>query len=384
MMIFSRADLITLAKQEPSHAVSLYMPLHPKNGERQQDALRLRNLLKEAEQKLTANGATNFERDALLDQAHAFLEAMSLEDSSAKGLVLFSAPPFFAVYPCPLSFSDRVMVDQHLYIKPLLPLLIETGAFYVLTLSENRVRLLHGTREGLSEITVPEMAQSLKQALASEQVEKQHQVRTIGLRAGTGARMGLFYGRGEGTDDEKDRLTRFLTMISHRVDQALRAEHAPLIAAGVESLVSIYRAVNEYVGLTEEFVPGNPERWSGEALHERAWSIAQLKFKAPLEQALKRYEQLGGTPRASRALRRIMPAALQGRIETLFLEAEQDRWGYLHPETGALSLHNEHESNDQELLNLAAIRTLRADGDVFVLDAQAMPVTAAAAAILRY
>ncbi|MBI4671000.1 MAG: hypothetical protein HY741_04955 [Chloroflexi bacterium] len=384
MFTFSREDLVTLAKHQDRWAVSLYMALHPKNGERRQSAIQLRQLLKEAEQRLSANGAPGSVQRALLDPAHALVEEMPFWESIGDGLALFSAPELFRSYQCPAHFSDRVVVARHLYVKPLLPWLSEMGTFYVLTLSENHVALLRGTRAGLSQVPMVEVPQSLKQALESEQVEKQHQVRTIAPVVGTAGRMALYYGQGQGTDDEKQRLVRFFAMVNRGVEKALRPEHAPLVVAGVDYLIPLYRQVNDYPGLCEEFIPGNPDARRMDELYARAWEIVQSYFKAPLAQALVQYQKLAGTRRTCHTLSQVLPAAFQARIEILFLQDGGAKWGYFHPETGALSEYDQSAGNDEELLNLAALETLRGEGDVYLLRADDMPAAALAAAILRY
>ncbi len=384
MFMFSRDELVELANHQNGWAVSLYMPLHPQNGERRQDVIRLRNLLKDAEQQLTRNGMSASARAELLYPARAFVETMPFRESIDDGLALFVAAQFFASFQCPLSFQERAVVGREMYIKPLLPLAEQAGTFYVLALSENHVRLLRGLRDGLTEVPMPHMPHSLKEALDSEEVEKQHQYRTIAPTVGTGSRMAIFYGQGQGIEDKKERLSRFLAMVNHGVSNVLREEHAPLVAAGVGYLIPLYRHVNDYAGLCDAFIPGNPDGWSPNQLHQRAREIAASSFKQPLEHAQARYQQLQGTPRTAETLDEILPAAAQGRIETLFLRAGADRWGYFHPETGALSQHDEYEATDQELLNLAAIHTLRGDGEIYLLDAQEMPVAASSAAILRY
>lgn len=384
MFTFSREDLITLAKQERGWALSLYTPLHSQNGERRQDAIRLRNLLRAAEQQLTAIGASGSEQAELLSPARELAETMPLWESLSDGLALFSAPAFFRYYPCPIQFQDRVIAGRGLHVKPLLPLLTELGIFYLLILSENHVALLRGTHETLTEVPIQDMPHSLKQALESDQFEKQHHVRTIPPVGRTGVLTAFSYGQEERTNDEKERLARFFAMVSRSVSKVLYEERAPLVAAGVDYLVALYRQQSDYPGLCDEFIHGSPDARSTDELHQRAKEIAHSRLKAPLEQALDHYRRLGGTGRASHALNKLLPAAFQGRIDTLFLQDGVDKWGYFHPETGTLSVHNEFEGNDQELLNLAALRTLLNGGQVYLLGADDMPTRSPAAAILRY
>lgn len=383
MSNWSHDELLALANREPGWGVSFYMALHPRDGERRQDSIRLRHLLTEAERGLTANGLPRSQVTDLLRPAYELEQALPLAESIGKGLAIFTAPGLLRSYHCPVPFRDRVVIGQHLYLKPLVPLANEPDRFYVLLLSEKHVALLRGAAGSLTELA-PDIPHSLKQAFESEEVEQQHQVRSIATGVGTGSRMALYYGQGEGMEDEKERLARFFAMVNRGVSKALRQEHAPLILAAVDYLVPIYRQVNDYAGLCQDFIAGNPDGWSTGELHERAHKIVRAVWQAPLERARARYQQFGGTPRACQILKDILPLAFQGRVDTLFLEEGVDRWGCFHPDTGALSRHDEAETGDEELLNLAALKTLIHEGQVYVLGAPEMPAGAIAAALLRY
>ena len=56
MDILNPTDLKSLIAQQGKWCVSLYMPTHRVGREQQQDPIRLKNLLAEAETKLLANG----------------------------------------------------------------------------------------------------------------------------------------------------------------------------------------------------------------------------------------------------------------------------------------------------------------------------------------
>src|SRR5260370_35910520 len=80
------------------------------------------------------------------------------------------------------------------------------------------------------------------------------------------------------------------------------------------------------------------------------------------EEAVASYRACASSERASNDLRVIIPAAYYGRIEHLFLAADQDRWGTFHPPTTTLHVHREPRFQDAELLDRAAHHILRHSG----------------------
>jgi hypothetical protein len=158
----------------------------------------------------------------------------------------------------------------------------------------------------------------------------------------------------------------------------------PLVLAGVEYLFPIYREANTYLHLLDEGVAGNPDRESAEALHARAWAVVEPYFMRAREEAVASYRAYAGSERASNDLRVIIPAAYYGRIEHLFLAADQEQWGTFNPATTTLHVHREPRFQDDELLDMAATQTLLHGGAVYVVEQAQMPDERLLAAVFRY
>jgi len=93
----------------------------------------------------------------------------------------------------------------------------------------------------------------------------------------------------------------------------------------------------------------------------------------------------GTTPTlATSYLRTIIPAAYDGRVDTLWLATGQRQWGSFNPVSGELALYEDAGPRDTELLDLAAIQAIRHGGTVYATAQQHMPDPAPLAAILRY
>lgn len=377
---FSTDELRRLAEPHPFPCVSLFMPTP--RLEARQGVIRLRNLLREAEARLLAAEVRAPAAAAVLAPAQALLNDADFWRHVDEGLALFLAPDGARLYPLPRAFPERLVVGQRFHLKPLLPLLSEAGPYYVLSLSQKRVRLLRGTRAELSEVPAEHLPHSLAEALQYEPLERAVRFRTTEA-TGPGRWASVAYGSTP-EDPFKDELAQFCQRVDQGVRDFLRDEPAPLVLAGVDYLLHIYRGVSQYPHVMAAEVAGSPEKWTPDELHRRAWQAVQPHYQRRPAEAAARFQSLNGTPRAATALRPILAAAQAGRVETLCLAQGQVQWGVYDPETGAVHEHERQEPGDEDLLDRAALHVLLMGGAVFSLPPEAMPVAGPLAAVLRY
>jgi hypothetical protein len=136
--------------------------------------------------------------------------------------------------------------------------------------------------------------------------------------------------------------------------------------------------------LLEEGVTGNPEGLRPEELQERAWAVVQPHLQRAQEAAAARYRDLVGTGRATDDITAIIPAAYDGRVDSLFVAAGVQQWGIFHPESRLVEPHGEAIAGAEDLLDVAAMYTLLRRGTVYAVAPGQMPDRTPAAAILRY
>jgi hypothetical protein len=148
----------------------------------------------------------------------------------------------------------------------------------------------------------------------------------------------------------------------------LRGEQGPLVLASVEYLWPIYREANTYPHLLERGVPGNPDRLSEKELHQQAWALVRPVFRESRDRWAALYARLAGTGRTSADIAEIVRASYAGRVEVLFVPLGWDCWGGFEPATGGVTVNEEPRPADAELLNLAALYTLRHGGTVYGVD----------------
>lgn len=378
-------QLQALAKQTQDPSISIFMPTHRAGPDTQQDPIRFRNLLREAERRLLDGGMGPREVGELLRPAHDLLEDSNFWRHQYDGLAVYVAPGDFHAFRLPFRVDELSAVARSYYVKPLLPLFTNNGHFYVLAFSQNEVRLFEGTRHSIGQIDLPEeMPQSLADALPYDDMEKQLQFHT-GTPQG-GGRSAMFHGHGAGDEDQKVRIERYLNLVDAGLREMLQTQRAPLVLAGVDYLLPLYRKVSEYGQIAADGITGSAERMRPEELHEQAWRIVEPHFRQETDEVIAQYQQLAGTGRASDQLEEVVAAAFYGRVDKLVLAADTPVWGVFDRESGKVLHYQDRQSSEDDLalVDFAATQTLQNGGTVYALSQKEMPTGSPVIAVLRY
>ncbi len=386
--ILTRDELERFMEQQQPPCISMFLPTHDAGTAGQQDTMRLRNQIREAENLLHLRNISQSVIDELLKPIERFQERETYWQHPGKGLVLLRSKGVFHSYLLPLSFQEDVIVSDHFYLKPLFPFFTNDGQFYVLALSHNSIRLLSATHYSVQQISLPEsIPQSFADFLRDEEHENATQSHSVssGTLVGKGGRHAIvFHGQGVGIDDEKTTLLRYFQQIDRGLHDILHNEQAPLLLAGVEYLFPIYNEANTYPHLLSKGITGNPDRLSAEALHAQAWTIVEPHFHEAQENAAKNFQQYAATRLASDDIKTVVPAAIYGRIETLFVALDKEINGHFDPINNMVHVHREAKFKDDDLLDIAATQTFLRGGTVYALDHTQIPGEKALAAIFRY
>lgn len=379
-----RKDLKELI-EERDQCVSIFMPTHRMGPETRQDPIRLKNALTEAEKKLQDMGSKSSEAKAFLEPAYRLLGRQDFWKHQGDGLAIFLSPNLFRRYRLPVPFDELLVVARRFHVKPLLALFAADGLFYILTLSQNGVRLLQASRHSMREVELEEMPEGLSDALKYDVYEQSLQFHTqTAAPAAPGRRAAMFHGQGGGDDDAKDRILRYFRQVDGGLQELLREGQAPLVLAGVEFLFPLYLQASTYARTLGKGVPGSPEGMSDETLHARAWEIVEPLFLETQRKDFSRYLDLSAGPRASSDIQAIVPASREGRVDTLFVARGVRRWGTLSLDGKEIIPADRPEAGIEDLLDLAAVQTLLHGGTVHVLPAGDMEGQGPIAALFRY
>ena len=363
--------------------VSLYMPTKYKGQDTEQNRIRFKNLLQEAEQRLLSKELRTPDVRKMLNPARQLLEKPGFWRHQSHGLAVFLTAETFDYYRLTVSFEELVVISDNFHIKPLLPFFASDGHFYILALSQNQVRLMEGTHHSVDEINLEDMPESMAEALQYERFIKDTQVHTGPSTARHGDRAGMYHGH-DPSDEDKNRILRWFQKIDDALPSLLLGEQSPMVLAGVEFLFPLYKQANSYPALVEKGIPGNPEELKPEELHAQAWPLVAPIFRQAQENAAARYYQLSDTEQTTTEVEETVLAAHYGRVADLFVPLGVQIWGMYDPQENLVHIHEEKQPGDRDLLDLAAIETILKGGTVFAVEQDQVPDGQTLAAVLRY
>lgn len=361
-------DLITLSDERGGHRVSVFLPVNRADAAGGRHRARVKNLLRDAEQALRADGVTATE--LVLAPARRLLDSPHRAEGSGDGLALFCAQGSLRQFWVPQRLPELVAVGDRFLVRPLLPLLGAAGHFYVLALNQDEIRLWRGSRHSMQQMALD----GLPLAVWLTMPRRRAQVHAfVADRGGAGGRA-VFHGI---EDDQTPLVVQHFRRVDRALREVLQADDVPLLLAGVRSTQALYRQVNTHPGLIREGIDGNSRELNADQLHRLAWPLAEPILRAGETTAAAVYRELQGTGRTCADVTTVHAAAEQGRIDTLFLRADAPAGA-----TKVIRVYENPPTIDRS--DAAAVATLRHGGTVHAVSRDRMPDRAPMAAILRY
>ncbi len=369
-----------LANFQGSHCVSIYLPMH-KDGKEQNERLSqgfLKQCLREAETKLEKYEMEPPEIKNYLKPAEALLADIELWRNPSDGLAIFLGKDGMNYYRLPLAFEKETYVNNHFFLKPLLPLYESNDDYYLLVLSQDYVKLYGGNKFGLADTYIEDFApDQLEKAVGFDFKPKMLEFRTgqnVQNKTAFKESNALFHGHGSGKDDVKPELFRFFREIDNTINEKIINKKTPLIVACDKSLFSFYKEANTYLSLLDICVHGDPEFKTVTELHQESQKLIQPYFEKTKEDKILQFNNLNHTPKASFQISEIVPAAVQGKIDALFVRKGADEFGVFDEKEYKLVLDDKKEKDNISLTNLCAVQTFLQGGKVYLMDEEEMPV----------
>lgn len=377
-----------LHEQQNDYAVSIFTPTY-RDGHEEEDRIRFKNSLKEARNELVRlAGLSEGNAEAFLKQGYDLLENTSFWSEQSDGLAVYIGPDHFSYYTLPIDFDPYVHVGKRFYLHPVLPALnSEQQKFFLLTISQGKVRFFEATPYSITPIDISEnVPANMADALMMDDPGKSLQHHSAGT-AGKGNT--IFHGHGHGEDDENAELKVYFDRVDKGISDLLCDDDAPLLLAGVDKLIPIYRDANSYNFIIEnKHVSGNVDEDNPALLHEKAMEVMDDFFDQQRRKDLQLFEDNLGQGEGSFDVNDVIPAAINGRAEALFIAKGKRHYGSYDQSTNSIKLSGDEQSDSleqEELLERAAVATYLAGGRVYQMDATDMPrPTSAVAAIYRY
>jgi Bacterial archaeo-eukaryotic release factor family 3 len=318
---------------------------------------RLKNAVRAIEKDLTAS-----ERDrsiaGLLDLIRDVAGRIEASGVWGKALLILRSPDIFQGYWLRNWSRDILEVRDRFQLRPLFAAVAREQRFYLLGVSEGSVRLFDSTMFRADEVTLPRsVPRSLEAWMNARQPDHVMENRSVAGRS-AGSMKGVVFGTSRDREKHNEYLHHFFKEVDGGVLTVLRDHGVPLVLAGVEEELAIYRRITRYPYLFDREIHVSADRIPVPELLNRA---RELLSESPSEALRKVFTGLDRQP-ASFDANEIPEMAYEGRVEDLLIneDVQDDQW------------------------DRAALETLRHGGRVFALRPAEMPRGAPLMAVLRH
>lgn len=357
--------------------LTITLPTHRKGDQVQQDPIRFKNLLTEAEKQLQEKGLRKQEIADLLKKPRQLQEDYNFWNHADEGLAVFINRHLWDYFELPYELDEQVYLNSHFLVTPLLPMLSMDGIYHILAISQKNLRLLKCTRESVTDITPADIFTNIEDFI-EHKPEAQLQFHT-----GADNHDAMYFGHGSNDEDKRVLVEKYLRGVEESVTRKLKRANEPLIIAASEEIVPVYRSLNKYRRLLETPIIRSPGDMKEKELQEAGWEVIQTYF---LEDMYKAKEQFNDetSERISNNLSEIIESTIMGKTDTLFIARGETRWGLYDESEHTVHYNNSRNGQHDELLNWTALKALERGGKVFVLPKQEIPYASTVAALFRF
>jgi len=383
MDIISKEELKELINYYGDPCISILMPTHRSGAavNEKQDAILFKNALQTTNNLLLEKGLKAPQIEKLLKPGFDLYQNEVFWNNQQEGLAVFLSKDFVKVIQLPFQVKEQTFVNSSFLISPVLPAVINKEEFYLLVLSKHDAKFFHGNEYGLQRIEVNGLPKGMADVVHFEEKEGQDLFR----RGSGGAdRSAAFHGQGEQLDDKVN-----ISLYFQEVDKTLFAEilhdkNKPLLLAGVEYLIPIYRGISKYKNIADIAITGNMEYEDIHAIFQKARALMAPYFEQQTKAALKNYYNQIATPNTSSMAEKVIPASYFAQVSDLFIRKNTNLWGKFNENDNKLEIHEKKQDGDICLLNKAAAKTYINGGRVYVLEKEQMPKESIIAASFRF
>jgi hypothetical protein len=299
--MLNRQELKELQSHRSSPSVSIYAQTHRHHPDNQQDAVRVRNLVRKARERLERESDDHAAGREVADVLDSLVETIDHEHA-LDTVVIFASREIAEVHYLPFRLPDEVVIDSNFATRNLVYALNRTPRYRVLLLSEKPTRVLAGQGDALE-----------------ERIDRRFPVTNEGPD-GSGAVKGTPHGVSS-VRDERHR--EFFREVARRFSEVHAAEPLPIVLAGITRYQSFFREVARdlqphVIGTLD----GSFDKTPVHEVAERSWPRVLEWVEAQKQRRLEELAQAVGSGRSASGLEPVWRAAHEGRGAVLLVETD--------------------------------------------------------------
>lgn len=384
----TRERFTELANYKGDVCISIFLKTHQGGNavNEQHDLVNFKNQLQEINRKLGESGKDSNEIQKLLAPAYDLLRNSDFWTNQSPGLAVFISEEYCKYIKMPVApATEELVIEPTFYITPLVPIITREEYFYILVISKQCAKVFKADFWGIQPVPL-DLPQSIEEVKRLSSLDATtFRSGETGSRGPTYSQEGSYHGIGGGNPSDKDNALVYFEAVDDELwDQLLNKENAPVLLAGVEYVLPIYRSASDYKNIWPEVLTGNRERQEMSSLYADAMEVMKPYFDQRLNKALETYGNNLGTGLSTDTVAEIIPAAYYAKIDTLFVCKGAHLYGAFDEMSNQLNMHDTADEGGEDLIDNTVEKTIANGGNVFLLEQEQMPSKSPVAAYMRY
>jgi len=361
----NRHDIYLLQQIRGYPCVTITLPTHRTAPQNRQDPIRVKNLVKQAADRVLGEFSKR-EVEPLLLRLEQLAEGLNYR-RLLDGLALFVNIDSGRVFHLPFPLKERVIVDHTFFTRDLVFALNRTPRYWVLVLSEKPTRLLEGTRQELVEIQEGGFP-LVHEGPGGEQP----------LPGGFGVKKSAYR-------DERHR--QFFRQVDSALKPFLADDPLPLVAVGVDRFLAFFNEVTAHKDAVLTTLTGSHARTSAHQLGKLVWPLVEANLAARREQVFAELDKAVSEQKVASTVGEVWRLASEGRGRLLVVE-QDFHWPARVDETGRSLIPAEGDVSAPDVIDDAVDEiiemVLSKQGQVVFVDNGQLATHQRIALILRY
>jgi len=361
--------------------ISLYMPTHRYSPDNKKDPILYKDLLG----KITDTLKESYKKNNLESLLSPFRQIGADKDfwnNTLEGTAILCNPKRCVVYRLNTSVPEISIVSESFHIKPLIRFFQSMDRFHLLGLSQGDFAMWEGNKYGIEKIDLePGTPVTIEEVLGEEHPQSYLSYGAYGKSDGNA----MYHGHGGKKDAIKDDIVRFFRYVDRFVlDNYSRKQDLPLILVSLSEHYGMFKKISQNQNLVPLVIKDSYKALDEDKILDEALKIIEVLYKEKIEHIIESYKNAEAGLQGSGDLEQVAMAAVEGKVDTIMIEAEKMIPGRINDMTGKIVYGDEKDPEFDDVLDDLAESVMKKKGKVLVLPEDDMPVSTGAAAIYRY
>ncbi|MEK6481833.1 hypothetical protein WJR50_30095 [Catalinimonas sp. 4WD22] len=307
--------------------VSIVIPLEKTLPARNQNEVRIKNMIHRAKTQLTKKYVKKDVFDLLIAIEHLHEQIDPHHHVEGVGLYVSKHRSQILYFPFPV--EEKVLIDDTFEVRNLILNASQLFNYWVLVLSNNHTRLLKGKGKSLEEIQDEHFPLKYEEQFEYPGRQKPRMVGSV------------VYGSEE-SQLKEERQREYFRHVEKLLHPYLMERSCPLFVMGEAWYQPLFSKVIHHAKTISGFIEGNYDHLTAGVLVNKVWSAVEAYQKKEQVSILKDIEEKIGQKRGYiSGWKSVLEAAQQGKGARLIVEKDYVQPAFYHATTGNISVEGE-------------------------------------------